>query len=187
VHGGGHGAPNGGQQAVEEARRLAPQVILMDLKMPGLDGVAATRAILAEQRGVGIVILTSTEVEDDVLAVVEAGALGYLAKSSPREDFLAAIRTTAAGEPWLPAPLTHRLMSLLKPRPPVSALTDREREVLDLLAQGWRNRRIARELKIREVTIRTHVSHVFDKLGVASRVEATLHALRSGLVRLQEP
>jgi len=175
------GEAGDGEQAVVEARRLRPQVILMDLRMPGLDGVAATRAILAEQPATAVVALTGSDVEGEVLAAVEAGALGYLAKTSPREDFLEAIRQVAQGDAWLPAHLTRRLLTRLKPRPapePVEPLTGREREVLELLARGWSNRRISKELSISEVTVRTHVSHILGKLGVSNRVEAALHALR---------
>lgn len=175
-----------GNQAVEEARRLAPQVILMDLKLPGLDGVEATRAILAERPETGVIVLTGTDVEEQVVAAIQAGALGYLAKTSPREDFLEAIRCVSRGEAWLPPHLTRRLLAHLKPPPAATAgsepLTDRESEALVLLARGWSNRRIARELSISEVTVRTHVSHILDKLGVSNRVEAALHALRAGLV-----
>lgn len=178
-----------GNQAVAEAKRLRPQVILMDLKLPGLDGAGATRAILAEQPGVGIIVLTSTDVEDEVLAAVRAGALGYLAKTSPWEELVQAIRQVAQGEAWLPPRLTRRLLGLMNPPPAeegTKALTERERAVLLLLARGWSNRRIAEDLKIAEITVRTHVSHILDKLGVTNRVEAALHALRSGMVSLQD-
>lgn len=175
------GEAGDGEQAVAEARRLRPQVILMDLRLPGLDGVAATRAILAELPETAVVALTGTDVEDEVLAAVEAGALGYLAKTSPREDFLEAIRRVAQGDAWLPAHLTRRLLTRLKPRPSevLEPLTGREREVLALLARGWSNRRISQELSIAEITVRTHVSHILGKLGVSNRVEAALHALHS--------
>lgn len=174
------GEAGDGEQAFAEARRLRPQVILMDLRLPGLGGVAATRAILAEQPKMAVVVLTGTDVEDEVLAAIEAGALGYLAKTSPREDFLEAIRRVAQGDAWLPPRLTRRLLTRLKPRPAdaLEPLTGREREVLALLAKGWSNRRISQELSIGEVTVRTHVSHVLGKLGVSNRVEAALHALR---------
>jgi DNA-binding NarL/FixJ family response regulator len=175
------GEAGDGEQAVAEARRLRPQVILMDLRLPGLDGVAAIRAILAEQPETAVVALTGSNVEGEVLAAVEAGALGYLAKTSPREDFLEAIRRVAQGDAWLPAHLTRRLLARLNPRPapePVEPLTGREREVLELLARGWSNRRISKELSISEATVRTHVSHILGKLGVSNRVEAALHALR---------
>ncbi|MFL6197987.1 MAG: response regulator [Thermoanaerobaculia bacterium] len=175
------GEAGDGEQAVAEARRLRPRVVLMDLKLPGLDGVAATRAILAEQPATAVVALTGSDVEDEVLAAVEAGALGYLAKTSPRDDFLEAIRRVAQGDAWLPAHLTRRLLTRLKPRPApeLEPLTGREREVLELLARGWSNRRISQELAIAEITVRTHVSHILGKLGVSNRVEAALHALRS--------
>jgi DNA-binding NarL/FixJ family response regulator len=179
------GEAGDGEQAVAEARRLRPQVILMDLKLPGLDGVAATRAILGERPETAVMILTGSDVEDEVLAAVEAGALGYLAKTSPREEFLEAIRLVAQGDAWLPVALTRRLVTRLSPRPaPASEdtpqpLTGREAEVLALIARGWSNRRIGQELSISEATVRTHVSHVLAKLGVSNRVEAALHALRS--------
>jgi DNA-binding NarL/FixJ family response regulator len=174
------GEAGDGEQAVAEARRLRPQVILMDLRLPGLDGVAATRAILAEQPDTAVVVLTGIDVEDEVLAAVEAGAVGYLAKTSPREDFLEAIRHVAQGDAWLPPHLTRRLLTRLKPRPAPTVpepLTEREAEVLARIARGWSNRRIAQDLAISELTVRSHVSHVLAKLGVSNRVEAALHAL----------
>lgn len=174
------GEAGDGEQAIAEARRLCPQVILMDLRLPGLDGVAAIRAILAEQPEAAVVALTGTDSDEEVLAAVEAGALGYLAKTSPREDFLEAIRRVAQGDAWLPARITRRLVTRLKPPPAdfKEPLTERESEVLARLAHGWSNRRIAQELAISEVTVRTHVSHILGKLGVSNRVEAALHALQ---------
>jgi DNA-binding NarL/FixJ family response regulator len=172
-----------GEQAVEAARRLRPQVTLLHLRLPGLDGMATIRAILAEQPETAVVVLSGTDVEDDVLAAVEAGALGYLAKTSPHEHFLEAIRQVARGSAWLPPHLTGRLLTRLKPAPEPESepqpLTGREREVLRLLTQGWSNRRISQELAIADITVRTHVSHIFTKLGVSNRVEAALHTLRS--------
>jgi DNA-binding NarL/FixJ family response regulator len=180
------GEAGDGRQAVEEAARCSPQVILMDLNLPELDGVEATRRILAAQPEVGIVVLTGADMEGEVLTAIRAGALGYLAKTSQRQDFLEAIREVSRGEAWLPPRLTRKLLARLQAPPDgagtLEALTDRESEVLGLLGRGWSNRRIARELSIAEVTVRTHVSHVLDKLGVSNRVEAALHALRSGLV-----
>jgi len=184
------GEAGDGRQAVDEAGRCDPQVILMDLKLPEIDGVEAIRRILAAQPAVGIVVLTSTEAEDEILAAIQAGALGYLAKTSEWGDLLAAIRQVAGGEAWLPPNLTHRLLTYLKSRPAAETrepLTERESEVLGLLARGWGNRKIAQELAISEVTVRTHVSRILDKLGVSNRVEAALHALRSGLVQLEAP
>jgi len=180
------GEADDGLQAVEEAGRCAPQVILMDLNLPEVDGVEAIRKILAVRPEVGIVVLTGTEVEAEVLTAISAGALGYLAKTSKRADFLAAIRQVSRGEAWLPPQLTRNLLAFLKPQLATGTrelLTGRESEVLALLARGWSNRNIARELSIAEVTVRTHISRILDKLGVSNRVEAVLHAQRSGLVR----
>lgn len=178
-----------GVEAVEEARRLQPQVILMDLKLPGLDGVEAIREILIDQPDVRIVVLTGAEADEQVLAAVEAGALGYLAKTAERESFLQAIERVARGELWLPPRLTRKLLSHLKPRPstgPAEPLTGRETSVLNLLAKGRTNQQIANELNIAEATVRTHVSHILDKLGASNRVEAALHALRAGVATLEE-
>jgi NarL family two-component system response regulator LiaR len=184
------GEAGDGQEAVLEARRLKPQVILMDLRLPRLDGVEAIRLILAEQPDVGIVALTGTNGDEQILAAVEAGALGYLAKTSAREDFLEAIPRVARGELWLPQRLTRKLMAHLKPHSGgglTEPLTGRENAVLNLLAKGRTNQQIAQELGIAEATVRTHVSHILDKLGVSNRVEAALHALRMGVATLEEP
>lgn len=180
------GEAGDGRQAVDEAGRCAPQVILMDLKLPELDGVEAIRQILSVRPETRIVVLTSSDVDAEVVTALEAGALGYLAKTSPREDFLKAIRQVSLGQSWLPARLTRKLLT---PNPPSTSgmLTDREREVLSLLARGWSNQSIARELSIAEATVRSHVSRILDKLGVSNRVEAVLHALRSGLVKPEPP
>jgi two-component system, NarL family, response regulator LiaR len=182
------GEAGDGQEAVTEARRLRPQVILMDLKLPRLDGVEAIRTILAEQPDVRVVVLTGTDGDEQILAAVEAGALGYLAKTSEPHDFLLAIRRVASGELWLPPRLTRKLLSHLKPRSAGSSepLTGRETGVLNLLAEGRTNQQIAQELNIAEATVRTHVSHILDKLGVHNRVEAALHALRAGVATLEE-
>jgi len=179
------GEAEDGRQAVEEARRCAPDVILMDLRLPQLDGVEATRRILAARPGVGIVILTTADAEADVLTAVEAGAVGYVSKSSRKEELLEAIRSTARGGAWLPPHLTRRLLTHFQPRPVSGALTSREQDVLALLAQGCSNREIARKLGVTDITVRTHVSHVLSKLGVHNRVEAALHALRAGLVPVE--
>lgn len=185
------GEAGDGRQAVEEAARHAPQVILMDLNLPEIDGVEAIRRILAAQPTIGIVVLTGADMEAEVLPAIRAGALGYLAKTSQRQEFLEAIREVSRGEAWLPPRLTLKLLAHLQ-TPPAGAgtqspLTDRESEVLALLARGWSNRRIAGKLAIAEVTVRTHVSHLLDKLGVSNRVEAALHALRLGLVVPEPP
>jgi len=179
------GEAEDGRQAVEEAKRCAPDVILMDLRLPRLSGVEATRQILAAQPGVGIVILTTADAEAEVLTAVEAGALGYVAKTSRKEELLEAIRSIARGDAWLPPHLTRRLLTHLKPRPAPGTLTHREQDVLMLLARGRSNREIARELGVTDITVRTHVTHVLGKLGVHNRVEAALHALRAGMVPME--
>lgn len=183
------GEASDGLEAVAQARHLQPQVILMDLKLPELSGVEATRAILAEQPEIGIIVLTAYGVEAQILAAVEAGALGYLTKTSGREELLGAIRRVARGELCIPSGLTRQLLAHVHSRSTGTVsepLTERENEVLRLIARGWSNQRIADELCIAEITVRTHVSHVLAKLGVNNRVEAALHALRKGLVSLED-
>lgn len=179
-----------GGQAVAEARRLRPAVILMDLLLPELDGVAATRAILAGDPDVAIVVITGSESQAEVLAAVEAGALGYLAKTSGRLELLEAIRRVAHGEAWLPPGLTRQLLAHLKTRPAEKTpelLTHQEREVLLRLARGWSNRRIAGDLGIADSTVRTHVSRILGKLGASNRIEAALYALRANLAPPENP
>jgi DNA-binding NarL/FixJ family response regulator len=177
-----------GREAVTQAGRLEPDVILMDLRLPSLCGVEAIRAIAAVQPRVAIVVLTGSEIDERVLAAVEAGAVGYLAKSAGREEFLAAIRQVARGEPWLPPQLTMKLLAHVKSAPAAAAetLTEREGDVLRLLARGATNLQIACTLEVAEVTVRTHVSHILGKLGARNRVEAVLRALRSGAATLEE-
>lgn len=183
------GEAGDGREAIELAKRLRPRVILMDLKLPKLGGVEAIREILAEQPETGIIVLTVSGPEAQVLAAVEAGALGYLAKTAEREELLAAIRRIADGELYLPASLTRRVLAHLHaPSSGTAAepLTEREEEVLRLLARGWNNQKIAEELGIAEITVRTHVSHILGKLGAHNRVQAALYALRAGLVSLED-
>ncbi len=183
------GEAGDGREAVELAERLRPQVILMDLKLPELGGVEAIREILAAQPETAIVVLTASGPEAQVLAAVEAGALGYLAKTAEREELLAAIRRVAQGELCLPTRLTRQVLTHLhSPSSGIVSepLTEREEEVLRLLARGWSNQQIAGKLGIAEITVRTHVSHVLGKLGANNRVQAALYALRAGLVSLED-
>jgi NarL family two-component system response regulator LiaR len=169
------GEAGDGREAVEKARELRPQVILMDLKLPELGGLET-----------GIIVLTAYGLEAQVLAAVEAGALGYLAKTAEREELLTAIRRVARGELCLPPRLTRQVLTHLHPQSLGEPLTEREKEVLRLLARGWSNQKIADTLGIAEITVRTHVSHVLAKLAAGNRVQAALHALRAGLVSLEE-
>lgn len=181
------GEARDGPEAVDHAQRSAAQVILIDLALPGLDGVEAIRRILAAQPEVGIVALADAEGETQIVAALEAGASGFLAKTCPPADFTNAIRRVAGGEAWLPWALTRRLLVHVgsgSDEATAETLTAREREVLGLLACGASNREIARELCIAEITVRTHVGRILGKLEVDNRVEAALYAVRRGLAPL---
>jgi DNA-binding NarL/FixJ family response regulator len=169
-----------GQEATLLAMAKAPDVILMDLVMPGCDGISAIRAIKAGNPGVEIVALTSFVEEDRVVAALEAGAIGYLLKDADERAVIEAIRAAHNGEtrldPAVAAILTDRLRRKPTP-PPVDPLTEREAEVLALLGKGLSNREIAARLVIADCTARTHVSNVLGKLGLASRTQAALYAV----------
>jgi NarL family two-component system response regulator LiaR len=179
-----------GAEAIAGVRRLQPDVVLMDLIMPGVDGVAATEAIVAANPGVRVIALTSFGSDDKLLPTVRAGALGYLLKDADPDALVHAIRQVARGEPYLSPDMTRRVLAQYKAQalPPstVDPLTEREQLVLTRLASGRSNAAIAHELSVSEVTVRTHVSHVLAKLHCENRVQATLYALRCGLVSLEE-
>jgi DNA-binding NarL/FixJ family response regulator len=178
-----------GHEALGELARLAakdslPDVVLMDLQMEPVDGIEATRKIRARYVGVEIVALTSFVDEERVHAALEAGASGYVVKDADPDEITAAVRAAYQGEFLLDAAVARRLMaSLHDPRPqePAADLTDREREILRLVAAGMANKEIAAELVISERTARTHVSNILRKLGFASRTQAALWAVREGL------
>lgn len=175
-----------GRSAIAKARRLRPRVILIDLGLPDLDAAAAVRAIHAEQPETAVLLLAEHEDDPRVLTALRAGALGCLAMTAGEEDFRTAIRRVARGELCLPAHLSRTLLTRLGRRQRLpDSLTARETEVLRLLAEGKSNQEIAGALEIAEVTVRTHVGHILDKLGASNRVEAALHALRSGLAVLK--
>jgi NarL family two-component system response regulator LiaR len=177
-----------GEQAVAEARHLCPDVVLMDLVMPGMDGLEATRRITAEQPGVRVLVLTSFAADDKVFPALKAGALGYLLKDSGPDELVQAIRQVHRGESSLHPSIARRLLQELagpgQRDPVVEALTEREIDVLRLVAQGQSNRQIADRLCISEATVRTHVSSILSKLNVDSRTQAALYALREGLASL---
>lgn len=179
-----------GQQAIAEARRLSPDVVLMDLVMPGTDGLEATRHIRAEQPEVRILVLTSFATDDKVFPALKAGALGYLLKDSGPEELVQAIRQVYRGECSLHPSIARRLLVELAAPGQQEAmsgiLTNREIDVLRLVAQGWSNRDIAEGLGIGEATVRTHVSSILSKLNVGSRTQAALYALREGLASLSD-
>ena len=173
-----------GEQAVAEARRLAPDVVLMDLVMPGLDGVGAMRRLRESLPGARVIVLTSFGDDERLLPAIQAGAAGYLLKDAAPADLARAVRLAHRGEALLDPSVAARLVdALAQPRGAAATepLTPREREVLALVARGFANKRIARELGIAEKTVKTHVGHVLAKLGVADRTQAAVHAVRAGL------
>jgi NarL family two-component system response regulator LiaR len=186
------GEAESGERAVELHERLHPDVVLMDLEMTGIGGTEATRRISETHSEAKIVILTSHAAEEDVFPALKAGAAGYLLKHSPPEDVLRAIRQAHAGETVLhPAIARMVLQDLRRPppstqRPTVDPLSERELEVLRLIARGMSNQEIADTLVVGEATVRSHVSAVLRKLQLASRTQAALYALREGLATLDD-
>ncbi|MFG1650149.1 response regulator [Micromonospora sp. NPDC049275] len=181
-----------GVEAVELSRRLLPDVVLMDIRMPRMDGVAATRAIVDARLPVRVLVLTTFDLDEYVVGALRAGASGFLAKDVPAEELIAAIRTVAGGDavvaPRILRRLLERFADLLPdpaatPSSALSALTDREREVLVQVARGLSNAEIAAVLSVSETTVKTHVGHVLTKLRLRDRVQAVVLAYESGLVR----
>jgi two-component system, NarL family, response regulator LiaR len=182
-------ASNGGE-AIEAALRLQPDVILMDLLMPEVDGITAIRQIRAAQPDARILVLTSFATDDQVFPAIKAGALGYLLKDSGPTDLVRAIQQVYRGESSLHPTIARKVLQLLTqpaPQPRTTdPLTDREVDVLRLLAQGQSNGEIAATLKVGEGTVRTHVSSILAKLHLASRTQAALYALREGFASLED-
>jgi DNA-binding NarL/FixJ family response regulator len=175
-----------GREALAQVDRHAPDLVLMDLRMPVLDGVGAIRALARAHPAVRVLVLTTYDEDQDILRAVEAGAAGYLLKDTPREELFRAVRAAARGESVLAPAVTARLLSRLRaPAPEVPS--ERELEVLGLVAKGMTNRAIARSLAISEATVKTHLVHVFDKLGVDDRTAAVTAALERGLLTLDRP
>ena len=173
-----------GEEAVRLAHKLAPDVMLMDLLMPVMDGIAATAAIRRELPGVEVIALTSVLEDSAVYGAMRAGAIGYLLKDTEADELCRAIKAAAAGQVQLSPPVAARLLREVPPPQAPESLTERETEVLQQLARGKSNKEIAADLVIAEKTVRTHVSSVLAKLGVTSRTQAVLHAVRTGLVSL---
>jgi NarL family two-component system response regulator LiaR len=172
-----------GEQAVEQAERLNPDVVLMDLVMPKLDGVAAMRALRERVPNARVIVLTSFLDEETLLPALRAGAAGYLLKDAPPQELARAVRAARAGEALLDPAVAARLVSAFAgDAEPLDNLTPRERDVLVLIGRGFPNKQIARELDIAEKTVKTHVGHVLAKLGVADRTQAAVVAVRAGLV-----
>ena len=179
------GEASDGVEAVAQAETLTPDVILMDLLMPQMDGIEATRQITSRQPGVRVLVLTSFVADDKVFPAIKAGALGYLLKDSAPQDLVQAIRQVHRGESSLHPTIARKLLEEMAhpsaSRSTPDPLSERELEVLHLLAQGLSNREIAEKLIVSETTARTHVSNILGKLHLASRTQAALYALREGL------
>jgi NarL family two-component system response regulator LiaR len=184
------GEAQDGQEAISMAQRVQPEVILMDLVMPGLDGLEATRYISARQPDARILVLTSFAGDDKIFPAIRAGALGYLLKDSGPDELVQAIRQVYRGESSLHPSIARRLLREIseptKQGPIPDSLTEREVEVLQLIAKGLSNREISDRLAISEATVRTHVSNILSKLNLCSRTQAALYALREGLASLHE-
>jgi DNA-binding NarL/FixJ family response regulator len=185
------GQASTGRQAVERARQLAPDVVLMDVRMPDLDGISATRELARAAPATRVLILTTFEQDDYIFGALHAGASGFLLKRARPEELIAAVHTVAAGEALLSPSVTRRVIDRMAQQPTpeladqakLDGLTPREREVLELIARGLSNREIAATLAVEESTIRTHVKRLLMKLGLRDRVQAVIFAYETGLNR----
>ena len=187
------GEAGDGREAVAAARRLQPDVVLMDIRMPVLDGLGATLALTQAGLPTRVLILTTYDADEYLYDAMRSGACGFLLKDVRREQLAGAIRTVAAGESLLHPALTRRLVERFVQGPPpgghdavLTVLTERETEVLRLVGRGLSNREIAAELFLGEATVKTHLGHVLTKLGLRDRVQAVVTAYESGLVRAGE-
>jgi DNA-binding NarL/FixJ family response regulator len=180
------GEAGDGDEAVELTIARRPDVVLMDVRMPGLDGIEATRRITSVVPATKVLMLTTFDLDEYVIAAFRAGASGFLLKTAPRDQLVAAVRTVQTGEALLAPISTRRLIEQFsrapEESPALAALTTRERDVLALLARGLSNAEIAAEMVVAETTVKTHVARVLTKLGVRDRVQAVVVAYESGLV-----
>ena len=185
------GEAGDGSEAVEAAVRTRPDVILMDIRMPRLDGIEATRRIRAGSRAARVLVLTTYDLDEYVFDALKAGASGFLLKDAPADQLVAGIRLIAAGDALLAPQVTKRLIEEFasRPTPPpggpaeLAELTAREREILTLIARGLTNSEIANDLVLGESTVKTHVGNILSKLGLRDRVQAVVLAYETGLVR----
>ena len=177
-----------GQDAVKQAAKLKPDVILMDLKMPGVDGIEATRQITEADPSIKVMILTTFETDSNVIQALKAGASGYVLKDSTADAIVSSIVAVMSGERVMASAVANRVLEMLTgtttPKQFYDGLTNREIEILKLLASGMANKQIAYRLTISEKTVRNHVSNTYEKLGIYDRSQAVLYAVRKGLVEV---
>jgi DNA-binding NarL/FixJ family response regulator len=178
------GEATSGEEALMQYERLKPDVVLLDLEMPGMDGIAVIRRLREEHPGSRVVVFTAFDTDERILGALQAGAKGYLLKGAPRTELFNAIRVVHAGGSLLQPVVASRLLERLAGPEPAEELTPRERAVLSLLAQGRQNKEIALELAISERTVKFHLSAIYDKLGAGNRTEAVTIALQRGLVEI---
>lgn len=178
------GEASDGIEAICLNQTLQPDVILMDLQMPKMDGVTAIKAIHEQANPPHILVLTTYDTDADIVQAIQAGATGYLLKDTPREDFFAAVRRVAQGESVLTPVVASRLMAHMR-APAEEQLSSREIEVLTLVSQGHNNKDIAKQLHISTATVKTHLIHIYGKLGVSDRTAAVTTALEKGILRLK--
>jgi DNA-binding NarL/FixJ family response regulator len=177
-----------GAEAIHQASRFSPSVVLMDIRMPDVDGLQATREIVAADPTARILILTTFDLDEYVYEALNAGASGFVLKDDPPEQLIAAVRTVAAGDALLSPSVTRRVINQFtrvpRPSPPeaLAELTEREREIFVLIADGLSNAEIGERLFISDTTVKTHITHLFQKLGLRDRVQAVVLAYRTGLV-----
>jgi len=183
-----------GSEAIDAARRVPADVVLMDVRMPNIDGLTATRRIVETAPRPRVIVLTTFDLDEYVFEALRAGASGYLLKDAPERELIAAIHVASDGGSILAAPLTRRLIERFAAipdpgvlRPELERLTPRETEVLQLIARGLSNAEIAAELVVTEHTAKTHVAHILDKLGLRDRVQAVILAYESGVIRPGTP
>jgi DNA-binding NarL/FixJ family response regulator len=182
-----------GLEAVQQAARFNPTVVLMDIRMPEVDGLEATRRILEADRAARVLILTTFDLDEYVYEALRAGASGFVLKDNPPEQLIAAVRTVAAGEALLSPSVTKRVIEqftrIPRPSPPkaLDELTAREREIFQLIATGLSNAEIGQRLYISDTTVKTHITHIFQKLDLRDRVQAVVLAYRTGLFEPDQP
>ncbi len=182
------GEARNGLEAVDRARDLRPNVVLMDLRMPELDGVGAMLRIREQDPGVKFIVLTTYDTDEDIFRAIEAGAKGYILKDASRDELFRGIRAVSRGEsliePGVAAKVLDRLAQLSRKGPDTDLLSERELKVLQLMARGARNKEVAAELSISESTVKMHIANIFQKLEVNDRTEAVTKAVQKGIIKL---